>query len=95
MEKKYINVAKAIIELIQIITTENNIHQINYPYKWIEKISKALKKLQLKFPTLDLEDEFIYKSIGISCDTNLDDEVIKSVEYAGIKDLLDEYYYSL
>lgn len=92
MEEKYIETANRILIIIQ--QELGILRQQAYSAKWITKVAKLLKSLDIKYHVNILDTE-VYETIAIGDDEELieliGNEVFRSKEYIKLNDLLDEF----
>lgn len=92
MEEKYIETANRILIIIQ--QELGILRQQAYSPKWITKVAKLLKSLDIKYH-VDILDTEVYETIAIGDDEELieliGNEAFRSKEYVKLNDLLDEF----
>lgn len=92
MEEKYIETAKIILTIVQ--KEVGLLRQQTYSHKWITKVAKSLKSLDIKYP-LDFLNKEVYEAISVGDDKKtielIGNEVFRSKEYIKLNDLLDEF----
>lgn len=92
MEEKYIETAKRILTIVQ--KEVGLLGQQTYSHKWITKVAKSLKSLDIKYH-IDILDTEVYETIAVGDDEELikliGNEVFRSKEYIKLNDLLDEF----
>lgn len=92
MEEKYIETAKRILTIVQ--KEVGFLGQQTYSHKWITKVAKLLKSLDIKYP-IDFLNKEVYEAISVGDDEKtielIGHEVFRSKDYIKLNDLLDEF----